>query len=422
MKFDEPLTREAVEIELGDPVAFGDHDPEEVLRYAAAGAPPGSSDNLDRALVAEAARRGPLPTTSTTGWAEARDGHPYSVTDVVDAEGARLSIARGDPRTLVERVVKPGPSQKARAISLKAGMSSRAWQPLAVATRPADGEWDLLGYVPVRVWSRPGQKRGRSFDYHVVWDLWLRMCHWGWVAAIIVLTVTGYIIANPGWIPTWEAERPGVGFFMGYVRYVHLLAAVVLMAVLLIRVWNLSTSQIPYDRWKALIPFRNRRQAGNGLRTLEAYLFIRPNKAPEYFGHNPLQQLTYTTMYLIFLLQVFTGFALWGLYNSQGWFWGLFEWLNQLMGTQQVRLLHYVVMWVIILFVPLHMYLSIRADSVDRSGAISSMVSGGRWVRRGAHFEDWPPTTGPDAARTVEEESPVPDPAAAAPAPAEPAP
>ncbi len=54
MKFDEPLTREAVEIELGDPVAFGDHDPEEVLRYAAAGAPPGSADSLDRALVDQA--------------------------------------------------------------------------------------------------------------------------------------------------------------------------------------------------------------------------------------------------------------------------------------------------------------------------------------------------------------------------------
>jgi hypothetical protein len=35
-------------------------------------------------------------------------------------------------------------------------------------------------------------------------------------------------------------------------------------------------------------------------------------------------------------------------------------------------------------------YLSVRADGVERMGAISSMVSGGRWVRRGAVFEDWP--------------------------------
>jgi hypothetical protein len=38
----------------------------------------------------------------------------------------------------------------------------------------------------------------------------------------------------------------------------------------------------------------------------------------------------------------------------------------------------------------MHVYLSVRADSTERSGAISAMVSGGRWVRRGAKFEDWP--------------------------------
>ena len=70
----------------------------------------------------------------------------------------------------------------------------------------------------------------------------------------------------------------------------------------------------------------------------------------------------------IFLLQVVTGFALWGLYDSQGWFWGLFQGLNHLMGTQQVRLLHYVIMWIVILFVPLHVYLSIRADSASSRG------------------------------------------------------
>jgi len=390
MKFDEPIAHANVEIELGDPVAFGDHDVENVMALAAAGAPPGSDDKLDRALVAEAARRGPLSATTSSSYTPPDPDHPYSITEVVDEDGQRISIARGDPRTLVEQVVHPSAQRHARAISTKAELSSRAFRPLAVATKSGHGEWDLVGYVPVRVWSQPGRRHGQSFDYHVVWDLWLRLCHWGWVAAIIVLTVTGYVIANPGWIPTHESESTDLGFFMGYVRYVHLLAAVTLVAILFVRVWNLSTSKIPYDRWNALVPWRDRRQAADGFRTLQAYLFIRPRTAPEYFGHNPLQQLTYTIMYGIFILQVITGAALWGLYESQGWFWGLFQGLNHVMGTQQVRLLHYVIMWIVILFVPLHVYLSIRADSVDRSGAISSMVSGGRWVRRGARFEDWP--------------------------------
>jgi Ni/Fe-hydrogenase b-type cytochrome subunit len=390
MKFDEPIADAHVEIEIGEPVAFGDHNVDAVIALAAAGAQPGSDDKLDRALVAEAARRGPLASTTSTSYTDPGPDHPYSITEVVDESGKRILIARGDPRTLVEQVVHPGTSRHARAISTSAELSSRAFRPLAVATKSVDGEWDLVGYVPVRVWSHPERRQGQSFDYHLVWDLWLRMCHWGWVLAIIVLTATGYVIANPGWIPTHESESSDLGFFMGYVRYVHLLAAVVLVTILVVRVWNLSTSKIPYDRWSALVPWRDKKGAANGVRTLQAYLFIRPTSAPEYFGHNPLQQLTYSLMYGIFLLQVLTGAALWGLYESQGWFWGLFQGLNHLMGAQQVRLLHYVIMWVVILFVPLHVYLSIRADSVDRSGAISSMVSGGRWVRRGAQFEDWP--------------------------------
>lgn len=393
MKFDEPLEHDQVDIELGPAVAFGGHDPGTVLLMAAAGSPPGSTDKLDRALVAEAAERGPLPSTTVSAYVAPREGHPYSLTEVTDEAGRRATIARGDPRTLVENVVQPGRVRHAQAIAAKADLGSRSFQPLAVAAKAHDGPWELLGYVPVRAWSRPGKRRGRAFDYHLVWDLWLRLCHWGWVAAIVVLTVTGYVIANPGWIPTHESQRDDVGFFMGYVRYVHLLAAVVLTVVLVVRVWNLSTSKIPYDRWRSLVPFRNRRQVRNVWRTAQAYLFIRPSTAPEYFGHNPLQQLTYTLIYLVFLAQVVTGLALWGLYDTQGWFWGLFQGLDHVMGTQQVRLLHYVIMWVIILFVPLHMYLSVRADSVDRSGAISSMVSGGRWVRRGAHFEDWPPAS-----------------------------
>jgi Ni/Fe-hydrogenase b-type cytochrome subunit len=118
-----------------------------------------------------------------------------------------------------------------------------------------------------------------------------------------------------------------------------------------------------------------------------------------YFGHNPLQQLTYTLMYLVFLSQALTGLALWGLYDHRARFWALFQWMNDLLGPQQIRLTHLLVMWLILVFLPMHVYLSVRADSVERSGAISSMVSGGRWIRRGAVFEDWPPRAPEDARR-----------------------
>lgn len=394
-----PLPPGRVEIEIAEPVAFGGTRPADVVRLAALGAPPSSDDRLDQALVADAALRGPrLPTAARVRAEAVPPGHRYAVTTVdletAGGDGARgpLRIARGDPRDVVETLVHPGSRDRARAALAALRLTGQAYRPLAVATRREGEPWQLRGLVPVRAWTTSERRRGRPFDYHRVWDLWLRIAHWTWVAAIAVLTVTGYIISDPGWVPTAWVEGDA-GYFLGFVRFIHLTAAVVFMLVLVLRAWNLSTSRIAYDRWPSLVPFRSRREARNLLRILRAYLFIRPEEAPAYFGHNPLQQLTYTLMYLVFCVQVLTGLALWGLYDTTSRFWGAFQWVNALAGTQQTRLVHLLVMWLILLFLPAHVYLSIRADSVERSGAISSMVSGGRWVRRGAVFEDWPPRT-----------------------------
>jgi hypothetical protein len=45
-------------------------------------------------------------------------------------------------------------------------------------------------------------------------------------------------------------------------------------------------------------------------------------------------------------------------------------------------------MWLITLFLPVRIYLVIRADGYARAGSLSAMRSGGRWVRKGARFED----------------------------------
>jgi Ni/Fe-hydrogenase b-type cytochrome subunit len=385
---------EATEIELGTPVTFGRLDPEDVLQLAAYGVAPGESNVVERALIADASLRGSavLPH-EVDEYRPPTEARPWSET-VMTVDGTRYVIARGDPRALVEQLVKPERSLQARAIAEAARLTLGAYRPLGVAYRKGGSDWTMAGYVPVRGWTRPGRKTGgRPFDYHSVWDLSLRIAHWTWVAAIVVLTVSGYLLAQPQWIPAGYVDPP-TGFFVGYVRLVHYVSAVVLCLVLLVRAYGLTVSKIPYDRWSSLLPFRSKRDVVNGAKTLRGYLFIKPHETPVYFGHNPLQQLTYTSVYVILLVQIVTGFALWSLFNPDGAFLYLFGWLNELLGAQQVRLLHYMIMWGLIVFIPAHVYLSVRADSVERMGAISSMVSGGRWVRRGAVFEDWPDPRG----------------------------
>jgi len=85
---------------------------------------------------------------------------------------------------------------------------------------------------------------------------------------------------------------------------------------------------------------------------------------------------------------VLTGFSIYAMYEPRHWFFRRFMWLNDWIGNANVRLLHVIGMWILLIFIPLHIYLSILADNVDREGSISSMISGGRWIRKGVHFVD----------------------------------
>lgn len=76
------------------------------------------------------------------------------------------------------------------------------------------------------------------------------------------------------------------------------------------------------------------------------------------------------------------------MYEPRHWFFRWFMFLNYWIGNANVRLLHTLGMWIILLFVPAHIYLSVLSGNVDREGTISSMISGGRWLRRGVHFRD----------------------------------
>ena len=94
-------------------------------------------------------------------------------------------------------------------------------------------------------------------------------------------------------------------------------------------------------------------------------------------------------MYLIVLAQVVTGFALYGLSNPEGFFYRVFGWESLFLGgVPVVRFIHHVLTWVILIFVPIHVYLALRADFTEREGSISSIISGGRWVRDDIPYED----------------------------------
>jgi len=174
---------------------------------------------------------------------------------------------------------------------------------------------------------------------------------------------------------------------MGWIRAIHFGAAAVLVMTAIVRGYWLFAGN-KYERLKALFPIRSRDWA-NMVKQVKYYLMIRPEKAPHYLGHNPMQQLSYTGVYLVAALMVVTGFTLYGQSNPGGLFYSATNWLVPIVGGLQiVRWIHHVLTWVFLIFIPLHVYLAIRADFLERGGSVSSIVTGGRFVPADHKFED----------------------------------
>jgi len=226
-------------------------------------------------------------------------------------------------------------------------------------------------------------------DYRWVylWEWPLRAMHWTAAVGLVVLVVTGLYIGKPYFMTGGEASAH---FLMGWVRFLHFSAAAVLVMTGIVRVYWLFMGN-RYERVVALFPVRPRDWA-NLFRMMKFYLMIRPEKAPRYLGHNPLQQLSYTAIYGLTLFMVVSGFTLYGQATPGGMIYSLTNWLVPVLGGLPiVRLLHHAGTWLFLTFIPIHIYLAIRADHLERTGVISSIIRGGRFVPSPETFEDEEP-------------------------------
>jgi Ni/Fe-hydrogenase 1 B-type cytochrome subunit len=223
-----------------------------------------------------------------------------------------------------------------------------------------------------------------EYKWVYLWERPLRVMHWLAALALVALAVTGLFIGRPYFVPSGDPES---AFLMGWFRFVHFVAAAVLVMTAIVRFYWLFMGN-RFERWPALFPIRGR-DLRNTIGIVKSYLMIHPERAPRYLGHNPLQQFAYTGIYLSAALSVITGFAMYGQADPGGFFYVTFNWVNTLFGGQQVvRFAHHVLTWVFLTFIPIHVYLALRADAVERTGTISSIISGGRFIPKHEDFVD----------------------------------
>ena len=158
-----------------------------------------------------------------------------------------------------------------------------------------------------------------------LWEWPIRAMHWTAALCVIVLAVTGLYIGQPYFMTSGEASAH---FLMGWVRFIHFAAAALLVMTAIVRIYWLFMGN-RYERLAALFPVRPRDWV-NLVRMVKFYLMIKPEKAPHYLGHNPLQQLSYTMIYGLAALMAVTGFALYGQSNPGGFIYGATNWIGAL--------------------------------------------------------------------------------------------
>ncbi len=209
-----------------------------------------------------------------------------------------------------------------------------------------------------------------------VFQVPVRIWHWLHALSIFALIITGYLIANP--LPSLSGEASD-HFLMGNLRLVHFSAAFVFAIGLFVRIYFAMVGN-EYSRELLILPVW-RGSWWRGLwHELKFYSFM-TRKTGKNIGHNPLAQLfMWLTNILLALFMVCTGFALYSQGTGAGsWADTLFGWVFVLQASSQtVRMWHLLGMWLMLVFIIIHIYMAIRADFASRQNGISAMIDGWR--------------------------------------------
>jgi len=204
------------------------------------------------------------------------------------------------------------------------------------------------------------------------WEFPVRFTHWINFLCILTLSVTGFYIGKP-FIHAVSSKQ----HIMGWVRFIHFTAAYAFLMSMLIRMYWAFTGN-KYACFTVWFPFTPKR-FGALIDTLKFYLFI-SKKPPYAVGHTALAGLAYFAVFLIFIFQIVSGFAMYSV-NHSGAIWTLLGgWLLGVMQLQTVRMYHHVLMYIILAFAAVHVYIAWFLDLRERNGLMGSIFSGYKFV------------------------------------------
>ncbi len=205
------------------------------------------------------------------------------------------------------------------------------------------------------------------------WSLALRFNHWASALCIFTLIGTGLYIARPFTVYHGETIDK---FFMGQIRYIHLLMGLFLVLLFLQRIYLAFFSRFHAD-WKDFFAWTDFK---NLWTQIKFYILISEERPQHNYLYGPLQSVAYGGVMILLLLICVTGLILTGAGYDAGMISYIYHALlpveNALGGLAMVRWIHHIVTWLFIIFIVIHIYMAFWYDVVFKEGTVSSIISG----------------------------------------------
>ena len=173
--------------------------------------------------------------------------------------------------------------------------------------------------------------------------------HWINLICMIFLIITGFYIHFP-WVPGAMGICRGLHVFFGFILFFNCLAR--LVAAFIVKSAPTGGTREVVRDYKTWLPQKdNRHQA---LEWVKYYLFLRKTH-PLGAKLGVPQKISYLLIPILIFIMFYTGLCIWGPTMD----WGFLAWTNDLVGgLMNMRIIHYFLMYVFIMFMFIHIYLA----------------------------------------------------------------
>lgn len=202
----------------------------------------------------------------------------------------------------------------------------------------------------------------------------IRIFHWIRAFCIFGLIFTGFYIAIPFLTPMPDPQP--TGFLNAKIRSVHEILGFLIIGASIFRLYLFFFARSSHPERES-IP-----QAFSvklWIEQIKAYLFI--GRHPHIKGaYNPIQVFSYFMLGILLLGLVLTGLALYAEVYHEGLgaiCASLFGWVDVVCGgIANVRWIHHILMWAIIIFIPIHIYMVVLNSVRWPNGGADGIISG----------------------------------------------